>query len=580
MLLSRFWYGVLALALGAATFILFVAAQMYNRTGNRAMSDSLSADSSAVDWFLRDDSRKRSSALIPFTLSPEIGAGLAKASTEARLDREVRFKTSTALRKLAEEVPADLKFDALWAVDAEGRVIAAAGFEHTDDWELGGYSSVADALHGWIRDDAWVWKGRIYRIVTRPVEKEAGGEPVGAIVGAKIVDDLFARAVSKRTGAAVGFYADGARVASGSPEGFDKANLDAITRDLKLLDTNKDYQEKGRSEVRIVREGLGVVYARLPGEAWDVGAGFAVGRLAVAVNNPIDFLNHADNTDKAKVPTKYIIPGILLIAALGLVFSYFEHSKPIAVFRGEVTRLAKGEIDVFQPSRFRGIFKKIAADLNDGIEKVAAKGGAPRKAADLEQVLGPIPVQPQMSAFTVPGAGTPESQPSPSRPTFPKPPTSERGAPRLRQNLPMPSPGPAPVDDPETEEVRASFLAGPPPDPQRAVPPRPPAPPTRPQPPQPPQPRRDATEAANVAPPAAEPGDAYNEAEEWKKVYEEFLALKKQCGEPTAPLTFEKFKGTLQRNKDGLVARYNCTRVKFTVYMKDGKASLKASPVK
>jgi hypothetical protein len=247
MLLSRFWYGVLALALGVAAFILFVAAQMYNRAGARAMTDALTADSSAVEWFLRDDARARSSELIRFTYSPELIAGLAKASDQAKVDRETRAKTTSALRKLAEEVQPDLKFDAVWAVDAEGRVIANAGFEHSEDWELGGYAAVADALHGWIRDDAWVWKGRIYRIVTRPVEKDVNSEPVGAIIGAKIVDDLFARAVSKRTGAAVGFYADGSRVASGSPEGFDKANLDEITRDLKLLDTNeesnKDYKD-------------------------------------------------------------------------------------------------------------------------------------------------------------------------------------------------------------------------------------------------------------------------------------------------------------------------------------------------
>src|SRR3954470_1410938 len=118
MLLSRFWYVVLALALGGTTFTLYVASQMYNRAGSRAMSDALSADSSAVDWFLRDDSRKRSSALIPFTLSPEISAGLAKASGDVKVDRDTRLKTKTALHKLAEEVPADLKFDALWAIDA------------------------------------------------------------------------------------------------------------------------------------------------------------------------------------------------------------------------------------------------------------------------------------------------------------------------------------------------------------------------------------------------------------------------------------------------------------------------------
>jgi hypothetical protein len=62
--LSRFWYGILALSSASTAFILFLT-QVYNHAGNRAMSEALSADSSAVDWFLRDDARKRSSALDP-----------------------------------------------------------------------------------------------------------------------------------------------------------------------------------------------------------------------------------------------------------------------------------------------------------------------------------------------------------------------------------------------------------------------------------------------------------------------------------------------------------------------------------
>ncbi len=583
MLLSRFWYGILAIALGVSVFILFVAVQMYNRTGKAAMSDSLSSDSSAVDWFLRDDARRRSSALIPIVLSTEISGGLAKASGDAKIDRDTRLKTAAALRKLGEE--AEMKFDYLWAVDAGGRVVAASGFEHSEDWELGGYASVADALHGWIRDDAWVWKGRILRIVTRPVEKEAGGEPVGAIVGAKIVDDTFAREVTKRTGAAVGFFADGARVASGAPESFDKASLDEITRDLKQLDTNKDYLEKGRSEVRVIGDHLGVVYARLPGEAWDLGAGYAVGRVAVSVSSPFDVLNRADKSDQENVPTKLVIVGILIVAGIGLFFSYLEHSKPLAAFRREAERLAKGEIDMLQPSRFRGAYKKIAADLNDGIEKVAVKGGAPRKAADLEQVLGPIPAQPMMSAFSVPGPGSAPVE-SPSRPSMPRPPVSERSSPRLRA-----SSGAMPAPD-SSEQVRFSDFSAPPvnetarsasPISDDSAAPRgrgqPPPPPRRP--PPPPSTSQEMPQVAEASFAAALPmDDAFDEVEDWRKVYEEFVSVKRQCGEPTAPLTFEKFKGTLQRNKDALVARHSCNRVKFTVYIKEGKAALKASPVK
>ena len=463
---------------------------------------------------------------------------------------------------------ADLKFDAVWAVDANGRVIANVGFEHTEDWELGGYPAVADAIHGWIRDDAWVWKGRIYRVVTRPVEREGQGEPVGAIIGAKIVDDTFARAVSKRTGAAVGFYADGARVASGAPDDFDKGTLDQITSDLKALDTEKDYQTKGRSDVRVLGQHLGVVYARLPGETWDLGAGYAVGHNAVSVSSPFDFLTQADNTDKETVPWKLIVLAVLLLIAVGLGFTVVEYNRPLATFRTEALRMAKGEIDVLSPSRFRGAYKKIAADLNDGIEKVAAKGGAPRRAADLEQVLGPIPAQPQMSAFSVPGG--PASGSSIESPTgsgarpLPRPPVSDRGAaPRLRGAIPAAPPS---DDGSDLLEVRVS------------------APMTAPKPP--PPPKRSAPASAPAAEPEPEPiaapaaADDFDEISDWRHVYEEFIALKRQCGEETGSLTFDKFKGTLQRNKDALVARHSCSRVKFTVYVKEGKAALKASPVK
>lgn len=63
-------------------------------------------------------------------------------------------------------------------------------------------------------------------------------------------------------------------------------------------------------------------------------------------------------------------------------------------------------------------------------------------------------------------------------------------------------------------------------------------------------------------------------------VYDDFIALKTKLGESTKKLTFEKFRGTLQRNKDSIIARHKCERVKFRVYEKQGRAALKASPIK
>ncbi|HKQ71711.1 MAG TPA: MXAN_5187 C-terminal domain-containing protein, partial [Polyangiaceae bacterium] len=71
-----------------------------------------------------------------------------------------------------------------------------------------------------------------------------------------------------------------------------------------------------------------------------------------------------------------------------------------------------------------------------------------------------------------------------------------------------------------------------------------------------------------------------DEAAEWKRIYEEFVRLKKDCGEPVDGLSFDKFKNTLRKNRDQLLLRHGCKSVKFSVYVKEGKAALKANPVR
>lgn len=66
----------------------------------------------------------------------------------------------------------------------------------------------------------------------------------------------------------------------------------------------------------------------------------------------------------------------------------------------------------------------------------------------------------------------------------------------------------------------------------------------------------------------------------FKSVFDQFVALKKSCGEPTSGLTYGKFAEKLVKNRDDLMAKTGCKEVRFTVYAKDGKAALKATPVK
>jgi len=534
---------------GLSLFVLSLATSMYNRAGARAMAEALSADSQVVAWYLRDDARQRSGRLIQFGVDPDIAKYLQKSSdSEAKVPEDAKDKLLSALKKVNASIPKEDQFDAVFAVDQAGRVVAYLGYDQASgmsDFELGGYPVVADALRGYVRDDTLILD-RIYRVVARPVEYDVGSLPAGAIIGARIMDDRFARELSSRTGAAIAFYANGERASSGAPEGFATGNLDQIVGDMATLDSDPEYKEKGRSKVRTIAGMLGVQYSRLPGEAWQLGGGFAVARLPVAVAGPFGFFKTADDKDKQQANLPLAIAIAIAAAAVGILFSVLEHTRPLGLFKAEAQRLAKGESDQLQPSRFRGVFRKIAADLNDGMDQVLARGGGPRRGpADMKQVLGDIPDQPQMSAFSFPG--DPSSMQSP--PSAPTP----RVVPSVNSNkLPRPPGRPGAV---VPAGLDATLQEGSSVD---SAPRRLPVPPGR---------------------PGAEPVSANSELAEWHAVFNDFVGLKQQCGENTEGFSYEKFEQTLKKKNEELLTRHGAKRVKFSVYVKEGKAALKASPI-
>jgi len=71
-----------------------------------------------------------------------------------------------------------------------------------------------------------------------------------------------------------------------------------------------------------------------------------------------------------------------------------------------------------------------------------------------------------------------------------------------------------------------------------------------------------------------------NDEEAFRRVFDEFIALKQKCGESTNNLTYKKFAAKLKKNREALIAKHGCDEVRFQVYIKDGRAALKATPVK
>lgn len=634
MLLSRFWYLAVAIALAGATYLLVLATGMYNRQSAQDTGQVLTADSQVVDWYLRNDARRRAAELLKPAYDPKLAKALLKASnTESQVPESSKVAARAALSRVATSIARERAFTALFAVDKHGRVVAHHGFDVANGigLELGGYPVVADALHGYVRDDVLALDS-LYRVVARPVEYEAGMAPVGAIMGARLIDDSFVRELTRRTGAAVAFYWDGARKASAAPEGFQRSQLDAINEDLPTLDQDADYADDGRSKVRRLPTGLQVVYSKLPGESWQSGGGYAVAKYAMSLASPFAFFDTADDKDKAAVPVGWALLVLFGIAGVGLVLTVFEHTRPLRRFRKEVHALETGSIDRLRAAGLNGAFRDSAAAINDAIDRLVEQhGGQSRRGADLGEVLGDLPPEPVMSAFSFPGdsaapemsagvgaglAGAGMAAPGSSRlgpseseeldSALSAPPgetlaaaggaasavtpASPVTAPAVAGSEWVPSNGDrgsvgghaggessstseappasaAATGNGDTARAGNGALAGDSGGADGSEQSSAGVAPT------------DTSEAGTARASVPEP-DSQEERDVWRGVFEDFVAIRKRLGDPAESFTFEKFERTLRKNRGAIQTKHGCRRVRFRAYVKDGKAALKASPVR
>ncbi|HLK40355.1 MAG TPA: MXAN_5187 family protein [Polyangiaceae bacterium] len=590
MILSRVWYVLLGLAVSVALYVVFVALGQFNRQTTHALKEGLASDSQTVEWALKIDARHRLDALLGGSVDATLQQALvaANGTKDGKLADKTKTDARKALATVNENIPADFRPDAVFAVDREGHVIAQVGYDATttDDFELGGYPAVNDALHGWLRDDVWILGSRMFLTVARPVEYDVTQRPAGAIVGLKEVNRKFADDLSKRTRTNIEFFASGETFGRGvGVDGFDAEKLDAVATDLKSVD-DKTFGDSGRSDVRMISDDLGTLYARLPGDAALLGGGFAVARSRTVLVSPMSFLSTADDKDKANVPWVLLVAVVLVAAALGVVLTLLEHSTPLDELLMQAERLKSGAMDSLQVARFRGSYRLAAQAINEGLERSIEKaGGVTRKPADLESILGPAPAQPSMSAFSFPMADPgpavvpPVPPPPPSSPELPGI-AAHAGPPRPTGSLNKPT-GPGFVPPAAAPRPAPLPAAGrpfvPPPLPRPATPPAS-------------EPEEGGDDDATMV--GAVPAELLAQATgenraahqddtaEWVSVYEDFIRTKRQCGESTDGLTFEKFSHTLKKNRDQLMQKHACKRVKFSVYTKEGKASLKATPVK
>jgi len=592
-MLSRLWYLVLALAVGAALAGAFLNKSAASREAEFQLEEQLRRDRVEAELWMRLDARLRLDALASIAVEPEVRQTLRSSSGRAGTPNSgARRRLSIKLNALNAELE-EGRGDLVFAVDAEGEVVATLEKSSSGSEQLGKMPLVRDALRGFMRDDVWVYNGEVYRMAARPVFD--GGRYVGAVVhGMKIGDDLARRLGAKLPNASVVFFYRDQLVAahSGGATALTSTELKSILPTaIKNMATATDSIELGERARAIV--------APVRGGAAHAEVGYLIGRKGSSVGLGGLFANTFQE-DVASLPWLVVIGIPLLLLVLGLGLLYMEHDKGVVILRKSAESLAKGEQSSLPAGRLRRHYRKIAEHLNEALRAgVGFKEDAKQRASvDLDHILNSTRESADTGYFGYPSAEAPTAKQvaldeasgdSPNSPPAHMAPVDKPAKNAAETARPQRSPSSRPKRPsswpsraPSTRQPVAAAIR----HTDESMTPAPDDPPTRPnalledydgfdEPEENTQVKHVPQSLIEASAPAVQ-----GEETHFREVFDQFVATQKQCGAPVSGLTFDKFVRKLHAARDQVMKRHNASQVRFTVYVKEGRAALKASPVK
>lgn len=539
MFWSKIWFFLVAVAAAAA---LTVALMLPRPAQRQRLADERQRVITACDVInilMGTNARSRIDLAGTFARSEiDVPAVLAPATLAAEISAEAYQTARTVATQLLDSTSGD-KPDFIILVDARGRVVARVGV-HDDRYgdTLAGYFLVDDALDGYMRDDLWLLGGKLYLVAGAPV---IGNRWAGAVIIGHEMDKELADRMVGQLGVHLVVYAGGQPMATTNPV---EIHAEALRAYAEVQSAGTPIAEDCRNnepfEIVTGSETYTAQVARLPGEAGAQGAFFAVFVERPASLGLLGTLSAVTRDDVGFGSFPWIWLGLGLLGGLvvGIGLMILEVDRPLRRLSADTVQLAQGASERLHEERHRSHYGSIARSVNIFLDKLRREAkSAPRESTSPLPPVGPG------------GPGTPGFQP---------PPPSEF---KFTDSKPM-APGAAP--DPGAPKG----LPGAPPPRATSTPP-----PLR---------RAQSTITAIedvFAPGAAESGEIGLVDDSYRDVFEEFLALKRQCGESTASLTYEKFAGKLRSSRRALMAKHGCEDVKFQVYIRDGRAALKAKPI-
>jgi hypothetical protein len=604
MFLSKIWFILVTIAGGVALTVALTAPRPMVQKLQDLEGQRLDRTQYAAEQMLKIESHRWIDRVATLGRDAVIADAL-DAATRGSGDLALQHRTVQARFNALLPDLAAAGIATLAAVDGNGRIIARIGQGEKEYGEnIGGAEVIADALRGYLSDDVWGAGGRLLRVAGAPVLSKGRDRIVGALYIGAETGTAFVNLLKTNLMIDAAVLLRGKVVAST----IDSSLLGQLP-DL-VAQRQGEIEDLKRSEaipVEVGDETLLAVAAPFPGEAALQGAYYVVigKKPAHADLRSLLAATSARDLKWSTFPWIGLVGAILAVVAVGLFLQMLEVERPIARLRAELRRLVRGDAPKVDDHLFGGKFGGIARDVNAAIEHHTMAPGpqGPMAGKDIAAILGgdapapdsPFASSPAFAAAPVPKSappGPPPPAPAPglgplAAPAFaPPPPPSFAPPPASPGIIPPTPPLPRAVPGLPPAALAGSSLPAPPAAAAAAAPspPAAPSPMTRtmigtgmagagipgagvPAPSQPPSPASGAS--------GADDDEAH-----MRQVYEEFVATKQQCGESVAGLTIDKFRLRLQENKNSLMAKHHCRTVRFAVYVKDGKASLRATPVK
>ncbi len=581
MFFSKIW----TLLLTVFSILVTVAFLLSGRPAEYRLAESLEKQldvaQGLIDMHLRNEARKRLDVVSAMGKDPKIVKPLL-ALQAATPDQSAQGKLASALRRAAKK--SGLSAAVVAVTDATGRVRARVGGGGRKGDSLAGLPEVKAALKGRCLDNTALRGKQLYWIYVCPVRQARIGAPV-KLAGAIRVEVPIDKEFVKDLLGVIGQSEEKAAKSRGKKKKAKKKkatklNIElcffarnrpvACSKDAKLWRTKgpevykkheKEIEDPTilRSPAVSVSSSQGrflMIVGKLRGSASGHGDFWAILWRVPEGTGRMAFLS-------GKIPRSYLLkdfPWVLVIGGgilaliLGLFLIVWEGDLPLGRLLKQARSVAAAEQPKVDETKFRGKFGLLAIAVNEAIEQAMEKGsGQPAiHKKNLDAILGDL----QPALATEDYAPPPAAPTGKNESTGPQPPL-----PPLPSDPPA-EPGPLdPVVPPAqpfggTDAVRPATL------------------------------HRDAAPAASsfdeFSGPSAPAADGISPDVEahFKKVFEQFVETKKQCGEDVSGVTYEAFRVKLVKNRSQIMASQGCRDVSFRVHVKNGKAALKATPIK